>query len=65
MGRLDTERGPVLRVFEFDRYNGTVFQVDMMLSNGSFVAHPRCALMHSKPLFPISNLALSAAPTHC
>jgi hypothetical protein len=41
MGRLDTERGPVLRVFEFDRYNGTVWQVDMMLSNGSFVAHPR------------------------
>jgi len=43
MGRLDTERGPVLRVYEFDRYNGTVWQVDMLLSNGSFVAHPRCA----------------------
>jgi len=41
MGRLDTERGPVMRVFEFDRYNGTVWQVDMLLSNGSFVAHPR------------------------
>lgn len=41
MGRLDTERGPVLRVYEFDRYNGTVWQVDMLLANGSFVAHPR------------------------
>ena len=44
MGRLDTERGPVLRVYEFDRYNGTVWQVDMLLANGSFVAHPRYAL---------------------
>ena len=41
MGRLDTERGPVLRVYEFDRYNGTAWQVDMLLTNGSFVAHPR------------------------
>lgn len=41
LSRLDTERGPMLRVHEFDRYNGTVWQVDMLLVNGSFVAHPR------------------------
>lgn len=39
--RLDTELGPVVRVYEFDRYNGTVWQVDMLLHNGSFVSHPR------------------------
>lgn len=31
----------MLRVYEFDRYNGTVWQVDMIVSNGSFIAHPR------------------------
>lgn len=41
MAKLDTPRGPVLRVYEFDRYNGTVWSVDMMLGNGSLLAHPR------------------------
>ena len=31
----------MLRVFEFDRYNGTLWQVDMTLANGSFLAHPK------------------------
>jgi hypothetical protein len=31
----------MLRVYEFDRYNGTVWQVDMMLVNDSFIVHPR------------------------
>ncbi len=29
------------RVYEFDRYNGTVWQVDMLIVNDTFVAHPR------------------------
>jgi len=41
MAKLETERGTVLRVYEFDRYNGTVWQVDMALGNGSFLAHPK------------------------
>ena len=41
LAEVDTERGPMLRVYEFDRYNGTFWQVDMLISNGSFVAHPR------------------------
>jgi len=41
MGRLDTELGPMLRVYEFDRYNGTTWQVDMLLYDGAFLAHPR------------------------
>ena len=26
--KLETERGPVVRVYEFDRYNGTLWQVN-------------------------------------
>lgn len=41
LARLDTEKGPILRVYEFDRYNGTVWQVDTLIHNGSVIAHPR------------------------
>jgi len=41
MGRVDSERGPLLRVWEFDRYNGTTWQVDMLVEDGTFIAHPR------------------------
>ena len=29
--RLRTERGELVRLWEYDRYNGTVFQVDLLL----------------------------------
>ena len=38
---VETENGPMLRVYDFDRYNGTVWQVDMIITNYSFTAHPR------------------------
>jgi len=38
---IETERGPMLRVYEFDRYNGTTWQVDMMVVNDSVIVHPR------------------------
>lgn len=41
LASVDTPRGPMLRVYEFDRYNGTVWQVDMLIANGSFLAHPK------------------------
>ena len=41
LARVETPRGPMLRVYEFDRYNGTVWQVDMIIANNSFIAHPR------------------------
>jgi hypothetical protein len=41
LARVETERGDLLRVYEYDRYNSTVWQVDMAIVNGSFVAHPR------------------------
>ncbi len=31
LARLDTPRGPLLRVYEFDRYNGTVWQVRILI----------------------------------
>lgn len=41
LAKVSTTEGPMLRVYEFDRYNGTVWQVDMLIVNGSFMAHPR------------------------
>ena len=38
--RLETERGPVVRVYEYDRFNHTTWQVDMMVRDGVFWAHP-------------------------
>jgi hypothetical protein len=39
--RVKTSRGDVLRIYEFDRFNETAFQVDMFLSNGTLWAHPK------------------------
>lgn len=41
LAKVETELGPMTRVYEFDRYNGTVWQVDMFLTNQTFLAHPR------------------------
>ena len=38
---LDTERGPVLRTWEYDRQNHTVWSVDIFLANDTLWAHPR------------------------
>eukprot|EP01079_Euglenida_sp_SAG-EU17-18_P000752 gene752-2523_t len=41
LARLDTPRGPLIRVYEYERFNGTYFQVDMMVVNGTLFAHPK------------------------
>lgn len=46
--KLETSRGDVIRVWEYDRYNGTVFQVDMLLDGGELWTH-------SKVTNPTSN----------
>ena len=38
---LDTERGPVVRAWEYDRQNHTVWSVDMFLDGETLWAHPR------------------------
>lgn len=75
---VDTEKGPMVRVFEFDRYNGTVWQVDMLLDGETFWAHPRvvnptdkelrgywwtCVAVESKPTTRIFAPATHVAET--
>jgi len=50
LAKINTERGPIVRVYEFDRYNGTTWQVDMVISNGSVIVHPRITNPTSKDL---------------
>ncbi len=40
VGTLETERGTVVRTWEFDRWNATVWQVDLLLGNGTIWLHP-------------------------
>jgi hypothetical protein len=76
--QVETSRGPLLRVYEFDRYNGTVWQVDMIISNGTFFAHPRitnptavdlrgywwtCVAVHAEPSTRIFSPATHVAET--
>ena len=41
VAKLDTEKGPAVRVYEYDRYNSTTWQVDMLLDDNEFWAHPK------------------------
>ena len=41
LSKVQTKHGETLRVYEYDRYNGTVWQVDMYIANGTFFAHPK------------------------
>ena len=41
MGTLQTERGEVLRTYEYDRFNASVWQVDHWMHNGTLWLHPR------------------------
>lgn len=41
VGVLNTTRGPVVRVWEYDRLNASVFQVDILLQNGALFVHPK------------------------
>ena len=38
---LNTARGPVVRVWEYDRRNASVFQVDILLQGGALFVHPK------------------------
>jgi hypothetical protein len=39
--RVQTSLGPMVRVYEWDRWNETYFQVDMIVVNGTLFAHPK------------------------
>ena len=39
--RVQTSLGPMVRVYEWDRWNETYFQVDLIVVNGTLFAHPK------------------------
>jgi len=39
--KIETKKGDVIRVYEFDRYNGTVWQVDMLLDGAELWTHSK------------------------
>eukprot|EP00461_Guttulinopsis_vulgaris_P004054 UN04055 len=39
--KFDTERGPVVRTYEFDRFNHTTFQVDWFVEDDVLYMHPK------------------------
>lgn len=41
VARVQSDRGDVVRVYEFDRYNMTVWQVDMLIEDDVLWVHPR------------------------
>jgi hypothetical protein len=41
VAKVDTPRGPVVRVWEYDRRNSSVWQVDIFLSGGALFIHPK------------------------
>lgn len=41
MSVVMTERGNMIRVYDYDRYNSTIWQVDILLSNNTLLVHPR------------------------
>jgi hypothetical protein len=41
LAKINTERGPVVRAWEYDRQNHTVWSVDMFLDGDTLWAHPR------------------------
>ena len=50
IGRIDTARGPVLRAWEYDRRNASVWQVDIFLDNETLFLHPKLTPTRGKPL---------------
>ena len=63
--KLQTDRGPVLRVWEFDRLNKTTWQVDMLLEDGVLWAHPKITNPndHDIPGYWWTCVAMRTKPT--
>jgi hypothetical protein len=48
--KFDSEKGPVIRVWEFDRFNSSTWQVDMLLEDNAVWIHPRIVNPHEHEL---------------
>lgn len=49
-GIVETEQGDVLRIFAFDRFNHTAFQVDSIIINGTLFSHAKVINPNPKPI---------------
>eukprot|EP00039_Didymoeca_costata_P027036 m.17268 g.17268 ORF g.17268 m.17268 type:complete len:788 (-) comp5965_c0_seq1:284-2647(-) len=61
LGKLSTEKGDVIRVWEFDRFNSTVWQVDIFLEDTVLWIHPSITNpnTHSVPGYWWTNAGIS------
>ena len=50
VGVLHTPRGPVVRAWEYDRQNASVWSVDIFLEGGALFVHPRVVNTRSAPI---------------
>jgi hypothetical protein len=41
LAKIQTEKGPMVRVYEYDRYNSTVWQVDILVDDDELWTRPR------------------------
>ena len=65
VGVLHTPRGPVVRAWEFDRRNSSVWSVDIFLEGGALWVHPRVTNTHTTPMqgYWWTCVAVPAAPS--
>ena len=65
LAEIDTVYGKALRVYEYDRYNSTVWQVDMIVINDTFYAHPTITNPNDKDLrgYWWTCVAVESTPT--
>ena len=62
---LPTERGEMVRLWEYDRVNGTTWQVDVLLEGDTLWVHPKLRNLHAtRDLngYWWTNAAMPAAP---
>ena len=67
--RVETERGDVLRIYAFDRFNHTAFQLDAIVLNDTLFVHPKTFNPLPKPIngywWTNAGQRFTAANQHC
>ena len=48
MAKVEDGEGEHVRIYEYDRFNGTLWQVDLLLPNSTSAAASRAAWIHVK-----------------
>ena len=67
--KVETERGDVLRIYAFDRFNHTAFQLDAIVLNDTLFVHPKVFNPLPKPIngywWTNAGHRFTAANQHC